>query len=212
MHLIADSLHQADKNRMYNRLWRSSMNLAVLLCFAFLLSLRPAILADMWPPEGEITRWSRDHRIQATSYSTNETMVFQRNPFRLLWKVPRALCTFDVSNDGNTIVAASYVLPPNARDNDVILTFILRGKVIRQITVKQLIGSASKLERIIPVSNALCVPTGNTEFLSWGRGLGGIDENGFVLVDTVVGFFIFDAHTTKCVFPPNNNIDPSGTH
>ncbi len=46
--------------------------------------------------------------------------------------------------------------------------------------------------------------------LSWGRGLYGIDENGFAFVDTVVGLFIFDAHTGKCVFPPNNQIDPVG--
>lgn len=70
--------------------------------------------------------------------------------------------------------------------------------MIRKITVGQLLGSRSKL------------PETMGRHLSWGRGLYGIDENGFAFVDTVVGLFIFDAPTGKCVFPPNNQIDPVG--
>jgi hypothetical protein len=186
-----------------------SRSLGVYGSIGFLLVfLLSRVLADMWPPSGEITRFSRDRRIAATSYSTNETIVYEREPFRLLWKFPKALCAFEVSHDGDTVVAATYLLPLNAGADDVVLTFILRGKVIREITVKQLVGSPSTLQRITPEPGGLCVPAGNTDFLSWGRGVVGIDPNGFVLVDTAVGFFVFDAHTAKCVFPPNNQIDP----
>jgi hypothetical protein len=161
----------------------------------------------MWPPEGQISKLSRDRRIVATSYSTNETMVFEQSPFRLLWKFPKAFCAFEVSNGGDTLVAQTPFLSLNARDDDVLLTFILKGKVIREITVKQLVVSPSNLQRFATVPNGMCVPTGDSEFLKWG-GLVGIDGNGFVLVDTVVGFFVFDARTARCVFPPNNRIDP----
>jgi len=87
------------------------------------------------------------------------------------------------------------LLPPDIAQDYVLLTFVVRGKVIREITLKELLGSPSKLQR-------------TPSHLMWGRGIYGIDEMGFVSVDTVAGYFIFDAHTAKCVFPPNNQIDP----
>jgi hypothetical protein len=93
-------------------------------------------------------------------------MVFERSPFRLLWKFPKAFCAFEVSNDGDALVAQTPLLPLNARDDDVLLTFILKGKVIREITVKQLVVSPSNLKQFVPtVPNGMCVPTGSSEFL-----------------------------------------------
>jgi len=185
-------------------------------CFAIfgwaLLLILGHVLADApLPPPRLVKEVSRDFNIGAESDpQTNETIVYRQNQGpqggmargETLWKFPRWFRAFQVSNDGNTIVAEGdylNLLPLEvAQDNYVLLTFIVRGKVIREVTVKQLLGSRSKL-----------VPTGSN--LSWGRGLYGIDENGFVFVDAVVGFFIFDAHTGKCIFPPNNNIDPPRT-
>src|SRR5207247_7834594 len=80
------------------------------------------------------------------------------------------------------------LLPPDvARDDYVLLTFIVHGKVIREITVRQLLGSRSKLVR--RVSN-----------FSWGRGLYGIDDNGFVFVEHVDCFFIFVAFYVICFY------------
>lgn len=117
----------------------------------------------------------------------------------MLWKFPRWFRAFQLSNDGNALVAETdylNLLPSNiAEDTYPLLTFIVRGKVVREITVKQLVGSRSNLQ-----------PT--SSHLLWGRGLYGIDRNGSAFVDTVIGFFIFDAHTGKCLFPANNHIDP----
>src|SRR5260370_12408699 len=86
--------------------------------------------------------------------STNETTVYQSDPAghntitKLLWTFPKALCAFEVSDDGSAIVAETFALPLTAKENEVLLTFIVRGRVIREITIKQLMGSISKLERV----------------------------------------------------------------
>jgi len=184
--------------------------------FAIIGSLLPLILPKLsgdtpLPPPEVVRVASRNFNVGAESDpQTNETTVYRQNRGpeggiargETLWKFPRWFRVFQVSNDDNTIVAETdylNLLPPDvARDDYVLLTFIVHGKVIREITVRQLLGSRSKLVRT--VSN-----------FSWGRGLYGIDDNGFVFVDTVVGFFIFDAHTGKCIFPANNQIDSPAT-
>jgi hypothetical protein len=184
-------------------------------CLGVGLLILPILIAladTPLPPPQVTTAISRNLEFEAeSSPQTNETIVYRQNRGprggsargEPLWKFPRWFRAFQISNDGSVIVAEDdylNLLPSDvARDDYVLLTFIVRGRVVREITVKQLLGSHSKLE-----------PTAS--HLSWGRGLYGIDDNGFVLVDTVVGFFIFDAHTGKCIFPTNNNVDPCGTH
>ena len=170
---------------------------------AVVLVVCRSVLADTPPPPPRIVEnASRNLKIQARSDPwTNETTVYDCNPDgtarNILWKFPKWLSRFEVTGDGNAIVVQNTdLLPKNAPDDYVLLTFINRGTVIRTITVRQLLGSVHKLRLTMG------------EHLSWGRGLYGIDEHGFALVDTVAGFFIFDAHTAKCVFPPNNQIDP----
>jgi hypothetical protein len=191
-------------------LLQRSLRCLAVVGFVLLLVLDNVLADAPLPPPGLVRQVSRDFNIGAESDpQTNETIVYRQNRGpqggmargETLWKFPRWFRAFQVSNDGSTIVAQGdylNLLPPEiAQDNYVLLTFIVRGKVIREVTVKQLLGSRSKL-----------VPTVSN--LSWGQGLYGIDKNGFVLVDTVVGFFIFDAHTGKCIFPPNNQVDSRG--
>lgn len=168
-----------------------------------LLLILPKLSADTpLPPPEFVRQASMDFKFAAESDpKTNETIVRDnyRERGKILWKFPRWFRRFQVSYDGDVIVAETNylnLLPPEiAQDDYVLLTFIVRGKVTREITLKQLLGSRSTLQ-----------PTAS--HLMWGRGLYGIDKNGFVFVDTVAGYFIFDAHTAKCIFPPNNHIDP----
>jgi hypothetical protein len=165
---------------------------------SLLLLILPNVAADMpSPPPQVVTVFSRDIKVEAISYpATNETVVYQLNRDNsignTLWKFPKWFSRFEVSTDGDVLVVQNAdLLPPDAQDDFVLLTFIRRGKVFGEITVKQLVGSHLKL-----------LPTAS--HLSWGRGLYGIDVDGFAFVDTVVGLFIFDSKTAKCVFPPNN--------
>jgi hypothetical protein len=115
----------------------------------------------------------------------------------MLWTFPKWFRGFELSNDGEVIVTqpnSLNLLPPDAQDDYVLLSFIRHGKLVREITLKQLIGSHSKLRS-------------TSEGLLWGL-LYRADETGsLILVDTVVGYFIFDIHTAKCVFPEKNSID-----
>jgi len=174
--------------------------------------------------------FSRDLKIAAVSDPvTNETVVYRANPDyslgKVLWKFPKWFRSrFYVSNDGKNIVAQEQYLPLDAGNDSVLLTFIREGKVIREITVKQLLGSRSKLRQTIPrytfgsspppsrpvdlgEIKTLTPIESDAHLLSWGQGLYGIDDNGFAFVDSFTGFFIFEAATGKCVFPPNNPID-----
>jgi hypothetical protein len=154
------------------------------------------------PPPSIVNVFSRGNTILATSYpATNETIIYStrdnNTPQEVLWTFPKYFRRFDVSIDGYVIVAQNAdLLPKDVDDNCVLLTFINRGKVAREVTLKQLLGSKSKLRATV----------GD---LSWGVGLyfPGIDQNGYVFVDTVIGFFIFDAYTAKCIFPPNNSVN-----
>jgi len=174
---------------------------ALLFLAIFVVTKSPA--DTPLPPPEFATQASIDFRFVAESDpKTNETIVYRQNrgPDReVLWKFPRWFRAFRLSNEGDALIAETdylNLLPSSiANDSYPLLTFIVRGKVIREITIKQLLGSRSNLQ-----------PTAS--HLLWGRGLYGIDRNGFAFVDTVVGFFIFDARTGKCVFPPNNDIDP----
>jgi hypothetical protein len=179
----------------------SSCFAAAILLFLFCIS----ILAEPLPPPGITKVTSRNNQFEAESIpQDNETTVYRTNRYaaggfirgEMLWKFPRWFRAFLLSNDGNAIVAQTDYLEvlPNevAKDDYVLLTFIVHGKVIREITVKQLLSSRSNLE-----------PTGLNTFY-WGRVYYEMDSKDRVLVDTVVGFFIFDAHTGKCIFPPNN--------
>jgi hypothetical protein len=154
-------------------------------------------------PPRVVENLSRNLKIRAISDPwTNETIVYDVNPDRTarnaLWKFPKWLSRFEVSGDGNEIVAQNVdLLPLDFRSDDVLLTFIRRGTVIKEVTVNQLLGPHPDLVRTIG-------------HFSWGNGLRGIDANGFALIDTVVGFFIFDAHG-KCIFPPNNRVDSNDT-
>ena len=169
-----------------------------------LLTLSNLLADEPTPPPRIVENISHNRKILARSDPwTNETTIYDVNPDgtarNVLWKFPKWLSGFEVTGDGNVIVVQDAdLLPENAGDDYVLLSFIDRGKVIRKITVGQLLGSRSKLRETM------------ARHLSWGRGLDGIDENGFAFVDTIVGSFIFDAHTGKCVFPPNNQIDPVG--
>jgi hypothetical protein len=187
------------------RLWvRSALFLALFNC------LRPlAVSAEPLPPP-QITRaLSKNLQFEAESDpQTGETIVYTHNRDpqggwargEKLWKFRRWFRSFSLSNDGSALVAGPNdlnLLPAeNARDDYVLLSFIITGKLIREITLKQLLGSPSKLR---PTSDGLL----------WGHVyFEGMDPNDLVFVDTVVGFFIFDSHTAKCLFPPKNAIDP----
>jgi hypothetical protein len=176
---------------------------------------------------------SRNLKIEAISDpSMNTTTVYRLNPDHsagdMLWKFPKWLSSFAVADDGSAIVAQERYLPLNARDDDVVLTFIVRGKLAREITVKQLLGSYSNLQKVsTPLSDSairsfkskakksktpqmyprLDVSPSSDGRLRWGQGVYGIDQNGFACVDTIIGFFVFDVQTARCVFPPKNHID-----
>lgn len=182
----------------------SRFRAAILLFFVSL-----SLLAEPLPPPAVTKVTSRNNEFEAESIpQANETTVYRtdRHPAGgfvrgdMLWKFPRWFRGFLLSNDGSAIVAQTdylEVLPAEvAKDGYVLLTFIVRGKVIREITVKQLLGSSSNLE-----------PTGLNTFY-WGRVYYEMDSKDRVLVDTVIGFFIFDAHTGKCIFRPNNRVAP----
>ena len=137
---------------------------------------------------------------------TNETVVYRlergspdgRVRGETLWKFPKWFRDFRLSNDGRAIVAGPdylNLLPPDiAKQNPVLLTFIFNGRVIREVTLKQLLASETKL-------------TPTASHLYWGRLYEEMDPNDRVMVDTVIGFFVFDAKTAKCVFSPSNAID-----
>jgi hypothetical protein len=181
----------------------------LLVLLLFLADL--TTLAEPLPPPAITKVVSRNNEFEAESIpQTNETTVYKtdRGPAggyvrgAILWKFPRWFRSFLLSNDGSAIVSQTdyrEVLPAEvAKDDYVLLTVIVGGKVIREITVKQLLGSRSNLQ-----------PTGLNTFY-WGRVYYEMDLKDRVLVDTVIGFFIFDAHTGKCIFPPSNRIDPLG--
>jgi hypothetical protein len=88
-----------------------------------------------------------------------------------------------------------------ATDDYVLLTFIRTGKLIREITVRQLLGSHPKMRLTVAGS------------FVWGRVYDLLmAPNDLVFVDADSGFFIFEAKTGKCVFPENNPIDPATAH
>jgi hypothetical protein len=152
------------------------------------------------PPTVEIA-YSRTLRFGArTDPDANQTVVHRVNSemqlTEMLWSFPRWFRFCEVSNDGNALVVNTDYgssLPLNIAESHVLLTFIVEGKVVREITIQQLFGNRS---------NLVHTPTS----LKWGK-LRAIDENGFAVVDTVVGYFIFEANTGKCVFPPNNHVN-----
>lgn len=202
------------------------------LCLVALFCVSEARSVE--PPREVMNAFSRDLTIIARSDpATNETTVYRVNPDyslgKVLWKFPKWFSgRFYVSNDGKNIVAQEEYLPLDAGDESVLLTFIRQGKIIREITVKQLLGSSSKLRRTFPsyafkfgptpsgpvhlyeIPKLTPTPSGSdSHVLFWGfGGLYGIDDNGFAFVDSFAGFFIFDVATAKCIFPPNNRINP----
>ena len=154
-----------------------------------------AAFADM--PEGPpevVNEWSDDHSAQAvsdpkTNQTTVSTMSLDATPTRVLWTYPEWFRHFQVAPGGAAIVVQNAdLLPLDATGDFVVLRFIVRGRVVRQITISELLGPSSKLER-------------TASHLSWGRGLYGIDRHGLVFVDTNAGFLIFEAETGKCIFP-----------
>jgi hypothetical protein len=164
--------------------------------FIFSLALTVgAVFADtpLGPPE-VVNTWSVDHSAiaksdPATNRTTVSTMSLNGAPTRVLWTYPQWFRTFEVAPGGAAIVVEEVgLLPLDAGGDLVLLTFIVRGKIVRRVTVAELLGPSPKFER-------------TASHLSWGHGLHGIDRNGFALVDTVAGFFIFEAETGKCVFP-----------
>ena len=173
----------------------------LLLCVAYSFAAT-AVTAEPLPPPKVETAYSRNFKFAARSDpQTNQTVVFRQDrpdhPLETLWTFPRWFRVFEVSDDGNAIVAATdemNSLPLNVPETYVLLTFIVKAKIVREITLQQLFGSRSKLKS---------TPTS----LVWGEGLRAIDENGYAIVDTVVGYFIFEAQTGKCVFPPNNHVN-----
>jgi hypothetical protein len=183
---------------------RSTLGLIALLIFPG----HVRVSGEPLPPPQIVRVVSRNFQFEAESDpETKETVVYrlddgpQGGSMRgaMLWKFPKWFRGFELSNDGEIIVAqpdSLNLLPPDtARDDYVLLSFISRGKLIREITLKQLLGSRSKLR---PTSDGVL----------WGH-LYRQDETGsLILVDTVIGFLIFDIHSAKCVFPPNNSIDP----
>jgi hypothetical protein len=162
----------------------------------------PIMFADepVAPPR-IVENLSRNQKFSAISDPwTKETIVYDLNPNlttrNILWKFPRWFDHFEVSADGDELVVQNVdLLPFNFRDDDVLLTFIYRSQVIREIRVREFFGPHPNLHR-------------TTEHFSWGRGLLGIDVKGFVLVDTLAGFFIFEARTANCVFPRKNQPSP----
>jgi hypothetical protein len=171
-----------------------------------LLSAVAALADTPLPPAQFTTEASIDFKFVAESNpKTKETIVYRQNggsDREILWKFPKWFRAFRVSNDGDIIVAETdylNLLPLDIEDSYPLLIFIVRGKVTKEITLKQLVGSRSNLQSA-------------ASHLMWGRGLYGIDRNGFAFVDTVIGFFIFDARTGKCAFPTKNEIDLPRTH
>ena len=192
-----------EKRHAYRRksigLVRTKVLLILVSCAA-----TATVLADMpLPPPALKMVPSRNLKFAARSDpQTNQTVVYRYDSAsgvlgEALWSFSKWFRDFEISNDGRALVAETdylSLLPRNIPENHVLLAFIVNGKIIRKITIQQLFGSRSKLQ-----------PTPLN--VDWGRGLYGIDENGFAFVDTVIGFFIFDAQTGKCVFPPNNHVD-----
>lgn len=153
------------------------------------------VLADTPPgPPEVVNTWSVDYSAEATSdpatnRTTISTMSLANAPARVLWSYPQWFRTFEVAPGGAAIVVQDIqLLPLDVRSDWVLLTFIIRGKIVRRVTVAELLGPSPKFQR-------------TASGLSWGRGLYGIDQNGLTLVETVCGFFIFEAETGKCVFP-----------
>jgi len=155
-----------------------------------------AVFADtpLGPPE-VVNEWSEDHSAQAVSDpKTNQTTISTMDldsaaPDRVLWTYPEWFRHFQVAPGGAAIVVQNAdLLPLDASGDFVLLRFIVRGKVIRQVTISELLGRSPKLKR-------------TASHLSWGRGLYGIDRNGLVFVDTNAGFFIFQAEIGNRVFP-----------
>jgi hypothetical protein len=183
-----------------------------------------------------------DRRILATSDpKANETIVYLVSPDgstrEVLWKMPRGFSAYAGSTDGNFLVGWEEYLPLDAGDHTIVLTFVFRGNVVRELTVKQLLGSRSNLRRILapvlitdeavrqlnewryrraPPGEQSAKPRTDSDTTElpyvwqWGK-VYGIDIRGFAFVDTNVGYFIFDVRTGKCVFPPNNPFDPAST-
>jgi hypothetical protein len=165
------------------------------------------------PPPQLHTVISRNFEFEADrDPRANETIVYNRNLHpegyrtrgEVVWKFPRWFRAFLLSSDGSAIVAQTDYLnavPAKvATDDYVLLTFIRNGKVIREITVSQLLDSHPKMRL-----------TAGGNFV-WGRVYEPMAPNDLVLVDADSGFFIFEAKTGKCVFPENNPIDPTTAH
>jgi len=182
----------------------------VLLGFLFLLTAFRLRADTPLPPPEFHTVVSRNFDFEADSDPrTNETVVYNRilhpKGYRtrgeVIWKFPRWFRAFLLSNDGTAIVAQTdylNVLPAKvATDDYVLLTFIRTGKLIREITVRQLFGSHPKMRLTMG---------GN---FAWGRVYDLMAPDDLVFVDADSGFFIFEAKTGKCVFPENNPIDPT---
>jgi hypothetical protein len=185
----------------------------VLLGFLFLLTAFRLSADEPLPPPQFHTVVSRNCDFEADSDPrTNETIVYNRilhpEGYRtrgdVIWKFPRWFRAFLLSNDGSAIVAQidylNAVPASVATDDYVLLTFIRTGKLIRAITVRQLLGSHPKM-RLTMAGNFV-----------WGHVYDFMASNDLVFVDADSGFFIFEAKTGKCVFPENSLIDPTTAH
>jgi hypothetical protein len=165
------------------------------------------------PPLQFHTVVSRNFDFEADSDPrTSETIVYNRilhpEGYRtrgdVIWKFPRWFRAFLLSNDGTAIVAQTdylNVLPAKvATDDYVLLTFVRTRKLIREITVKQLLGSHPAM-RLTVAGNFV-----------WGHVYNFMASNDLVFVNADSGFFIFEAKTGKCVFPENSPSDPTTAH
>jgi hypothetical protein len=165
------------------------------------------------PPPQFHTVVSRNFDFEADSDPrTSETIVYNRilhpEGYRtrgdVIWKFPRWFRAFLLSNDGTAIVAQTdylNVLPAKvATDDYVLLTFVRTRKLIREITVKQLLGSHPAM-RLTVAGNFV-----------WGHVYNFMASNDLVFVNVDSGFFIFEAKTGKCVFPENSPSDPTTAH
>jgi len=157
------------------------------LTFFVALVLVPSVAMADAPPSLPATHEisSANQAIQVISSPDEGTHILERVSQQELWSMPGWFRSLFVSNDGDYLVLGYdgiSLIPQDYTDDLVLLTFLHRGKVLRKVTLKDIVPDPSILLRTV-------------SHYQWGW-IEGINSNGEFVVHRVDGtVFSFDLST-----------------
>jgi hypothetical protein len=142
-----------------------------------ILLLAVVVHADSPPPPPSVYEvWSQNKKFCAVlDPVTDKTTVFKVEGDRSkIWSMPGWFTGVDLANDGeHLIIGPSNLIPLNYSKNDLMIRFVRKGSVVKDVYLKDLISDFSKLSRTV-------------SHFHWGDSLG-LDASDAYGVKTIEG-------------------------